>query len=87
MQFHCLVGHAFNLDSLVRGADQEIDRTLWAAIRLFEQRANIGRMMGDQELAQGREKRAAFHKSRAEESHQHALKLRGLHAQRRTPLE
>jgi len=42
VQFRCLVGHAYHLDSLRDGAEQEIDRTVWAAIRLFEQRANIG---------------------------------------------
>lgn len=81
-QFRCLVGHAYQLDSLMQGADQEIDRTLWAAIRLFEQRANIARMMSDREYGQGREQRAALHDSHAQEAHQYAQTLRELHAER-----
>jgi two-component system chemotaxis response regulator CheB len=83
-QFRCLVGHAYHLDSLLQGADLEIDRTVWAAIRLFEQRANISRMMGERERSHGRAQRAKFHESRADESHQHAQKLRQLHARRGT---
>jgi two-component system chemotaxis response regulator CheB len=83
-QFRCLVGHAYHLNSLMEGADAEIDRTLWAAIRLFEQRVNISRMMSDQERTQGREKSAQLYASRAGESHQHAQKLREFNAHRRT---
>lgn len=83
-RFRCLVGHAYQIDSLMQGADQEIDRTLWAAIRLFEQRANISHMMSERELNQGREKRAAMHSSHAKEARGHAQTLRDLHATRDT---
>jgi two-component system chemotaxis response regulator CheB len=80
-EFRCLVGHAFHLHSLVRGADEELDRTLWAAIRLFEQRVNISRMLAEQErsLGQGHEARAELYDARARESREHAGNLRQLH--------
>lgn len=85
-RFRCLVGHAYHLDSLMEGANQEIDRTLWAAIRLFEQRANISHMLGERERTQGREGRAQLQDARSEESRRHAQKLRELHAQRQTAM-
>lgn len=85
-RFRCLVGHAYHLDSLMHGANQEIDRTLWAAIRLFEQRANISHMLGERERTQGREGRAQLQDERAKDSRDHAQKLRELHAQRHTAM-
>lgn len=78
-QLRCLVGHAYHLHSLLDGADGEIDRTLWAAIRLFEQRVNIARMLSEQERSEGRKQRAALYDTRAQESQQHANTLRELH--------
>jgi two-component system chemotaxis response regulator CheB len=71
----CMVGHAFHLGSLAEGAEQELDRTLWAAIRMFEQRANISRMMAERERTHGRDRRADLHESRARESHRYAQTL------------
>jgi two-component system, chemotaxis family, protein-glutamate methylesterase/glutaminase len=86
-QFRCLIGHAFHLESLTDGTELEIERTLWAAIRLFEQRANIARMTEEAERAQGRERRAQLSQERAQEAQQHAQRLRELQEHRRTTLE
>jgi two-component system chemotaxis response regulator CheB len=85
--FRCLVGHAFHLNTLADGADHELDRTLWAAIRMFEQRVNISRMLGEQEHARGRPQRAQLYDSRASESQRHAQTLRELHQRRRLVLD
>jgi two-component system chemotaxis response regulator CheB len=77
--FRCLVGHGFHLNSLLRGHDEEIEQTLWAAIRLFEQRVNISRMLANQERQQGRPQRAQLYDTRAHESQEHAANLRELH--------
>jgi two-component system, chemotaxis family, protein-glutamate methylesterase/glutaminase len=79
-RYRCLIGHAFHLNSLVQGADEAIERTLWAAIRLFEQRVNLSRMLGEQERRQGRAARAGIYEGRAQEAHEHAQRLRDLHA-------
>jgi two-component system chemotaxis response regulator CheB len=86
VHFRCLIGHAFRLNTLDDVTDEGLDRTLWAAIRMFEQRVNISRMLAEQELAQGRAQRAKLYETRACESHRHAQTLRELH-QRRAALD
>ena len=87
MQFRCLVGHGFHIDALDRGSDDELDRTLWAAIRLFEQRVHLSRMMSEEERVRGRTRNALLHEARADEAERHARTLRELHSQRRLMLE
>ncbi len=83
-RMRCLVGHSFQLPSLLQGVDTSIDQAIWAAIRMFEQRVNITRMMAQRERASGREKRAELFDSRANESQAHAQRLRELHHVRAT---
>ena len=80
----CLVGHSFQLPSLLQGVDAGIDQAIWAAIRMFEQRVNITRMMAERERASGRDKRADLFDARARESQAHAQRLRELHRVRDT---
>jgi two-component system chemotaxis response regulator CheB len=81
-RMRCLVGHSFEFDTLLQGVESGIDQTLWAAVRMFEQRVNITRMMAERERAQGRDKRAALYEERAQESREHAERLRELHRRR-----
>jgi two-component system chemotaxis response regulator CheB len=85
--FRCMVGHGFHLNTLADGSDDELDRTLWAAIRMFEQRVNISRMLGEQETTRGRAQRAQLYESRARESQRYAQTLRELHQRRRLVLD
>lgn len=78
--FRCLVGHAYQLNSLLQAHDSELDRTLWAAIRSFEQRANIAFMMSQQARERGFTRRADLHAMRATEAKAHAQRLRQLQA-------
>jgi hypothetical protein len=64
--------------------DAGIDQAIWAAIRMFEQRVNITRMMAEKERAGGRDKRADLFDARARESQAHAQRLRELHRVRDT---
>lgn len=86
-RMRCLIGHSFNMNSLLAGLESGIDQTLWAAIRMFEQRVNITRMMAERERTQGRDARASLYESRANESLQHAQRLRELHRRRTMPQE
>jgi two-component system, chemotaxis family, protein-glutamate methylesterase/glutaminase len=85
--FRCLVGHAYHLNSLAHAHDDQLDRTLWAAIRLFEQRANIAQMMSEQTRARGLERRADMHEMRATESKRHAMQMREVQAMYRSGAE
>jgi two-component system, chemotaxis family, protein-glutamate methylesterase/glutaminase len=86
-RFQCLVGHAYHLSSLANAHDDQLDRTLWAAIRLFEQRANIAQMMSDQTRGRGLIRRAEIHAMRAAESKRHAARMRELQAMQHDSLE
>jgi two-component system, chemotaxis family, protein-glutamate methylesterase/glutaminase len=86
-ELRCLVGHAFHLQTLASSTDSVLDKTLWAAIRMFEQRVNISRMLAEQERARGRAQRADLYDGRAAESRRHAQMLRALHEQRHTLLD
>lgn len=76
--YRCLVGHAFAPASLEAGMNRALERTLWAAIRQFEQRMHISRSMAEQAHAQGREPREKHYRARADEAWQHAARLREL---------
>jgi two-component system chemotaxis response regulator CheB len=85
--FRCLIGHAYQLGSLLQAHDSDLDRTLWAAIRSFEQRANIAQMMSDQAKGRGFQRRSEMHALRAEEARSHAMRLRQLQSLHRTAIE
>jgi two-component system chemotaxis response regulator CheB len=82
--YRCLVGHAFHVNTLAHAHDDQLDRTLWAAIRLFEQRANLAHTMSEQTRNRGLIRRAEMHTLRAEESKRHANRLRDLQAMYRS---
>jgi len=86
-EFRCLIGHAYALETLQRGSDAALDRTLWAAIRQFEQRANIARTMAHQSRGRDQKVRADLHESRAKEAEAHAQRLRELQARYRAGSE
>jgi two-component system, chemotaxis family, protein-glutamate methylesterase/glutaminase len=76
--FRCLVGHAYHIGTLRSAIDDALDRTLWAAIRLFEQRAHIAQMMADDARRHKLSKRADVHAARAKEAKLHVTRLREL---------
>lgn len=77
-EFRCLVGHLFRMDSLAEGLDRNLERALWAAIRMLEQRSHIAFTMLSRERGMDREQRARHYRSRAQETHSHAQRLREL---------
>ncbi len=43
--FRCHVGHAFTLDSLVREQSEDLERTLWAAVRALEESSALSQRL------------------------------------------
>jgi two-component system chemotaxis response regulator CheB len=76
--YRCLVGHAFNPSTLLAGTDDEVERTVWAAIRLFEQRLRLEKKMAKEEGSKGHAIRSELYAERAAESEHHARMLREL---------
>ena len=89
LRFRCRLGHAYADASLGEASAQVVESSLWAAIRLLEQRANLDRTRGNEERARGRTTSAARYDQRAAEinGHAHVLRqmLRNLPAQSGSP--
>lgn len=67
--FRCHVGHAFSLESLVREQSEELERTLWAAVRALEESAALSRRLSAVERGELRRsfaEKAAAHLQQAE---------------------
>ena len=76
LRFRCRLGHAFGESTLARATRETVESSLWAAIRLLEQRANIDRTRGTEERDRGRNGAAGMYEQRAAEVTGHAHVLR-----------
>lgn len=64
--------------SLLSAADETVEATIWAAVRLFDQRANLLGSMAARDREQQRDRMAEHHEDLACEAREHAITLRGL---------
>jgi two-component system, chemotaxis family, protein-glutamate methylesterase/glutaminase len=76
LRYRCMTGHALTARSLEEGLNRNLDEALWAAIRQFEQRANLYAKMAADERAQDRRHTAASYEEREQESRSYAHALR-----------
>jgi two-component system chemotaxis response regulator CheB len=53
IQFRCRVGHAYSPDAFLEEHSATVERTLWAAIRLLEERAAIEESLAEDAVANG----------------------------------
>lgn len=77
-RYRCLVGHGWGASTLLSGTNDQLESTVWAAIRLFRQRAQLLSTRAGRELQAGRERTAYHYREQAEESLGHARRLQGL---------
>lgn len=47
LQFRCHEGHAYSPDSLLADCAEQVERALWSAARMFDERANLLRRLGE----------------------------------------
>jgi two-component system, chemotaxis family, protein-glutamate methylesterase/glutaminase len=78
LRYRCLTGHALSSRALEKGLGQSLDAALWAAIRQFEQRANLQDTLAEREEGLGRRYVSSSYRERAAEARSHALELRKL---------
>jgi two-component system, chemotaxis family, protein-glutamate methylesterase/glutaminase len=78
LRFRCVVGHGFSARSLDEGMRRQIESSLWAAIRLLQQRSLLSRTLGEKERDKGRRFGASSYLDRANEDAAHADVLRRL---------
>ena len=77
-RYRCLVGHAWGASTLLAGTNDQLESTVWAAIRLFRQRAQLLSTRAERELDAGRLRTADNYREQAEESLGHARRLQDL---------
>jgi two-component system, chemotaxis family, protein-glutamate methylesterase/glutaminase len=78
LRFRCRTGHAFSAHVLEELTRKDIESSLWSAIRLFQQRANIDRGLAHKESKNGRLHGADQYAMRAAEAQGHASVLHDL---------
>lgn len=76
LRFRCRLGHAFAAASLGDASRRAVESSIWAAIRLLEQRANLDRARCGEERERGRAAAAGAYEQRAAEVTGHARVLR-----------
>jgi two-component system, chemotaxis family, protein-glutamate methylesterase/glutaminase len=77
-RYRCMVGHAWNAESLLSGINDQLESTVWASIRLFRQRAQLLTSRARREREAGRERAAHHFDELARESSEHAGRLQHL---------
>jgi two-component system, chemotaxis family, protein-glutamate methylesterase/glutaminase len=75
-RFRCRVGHAYTLQSLLSAEEEGLEASLWAAVRLFDQRANLLRTLADKDRQAQRDRMMKHHEELAREAREHARLLR-----------
>ncbi|WP_088893343.1 chemotaxis protein CheB [Leptolyngbya ohadii] len=78
VRFRCHVGHAYSIDSLVEEQSQDVEKSLWTAVRALEEKAALARRMAVHAKEQHRTKSAQQFEERASETEQHAAVIRQL---------
>jgi two-component system, chemotaxis family, protein-glutamate methylesterase/glutaminase len=81
--FRCRVGHAYGAESLLSAQDEALEASIWAAVRLFEQRAHVLTSMAAKDRTAKRPRMQAHHEALALEARTHATALRNVLVKRR----
>jgi two-component system chemotaxis response regulator CheB len=77
-RYRCRVGHAYSASSLLAGQDEKLEASIWVAIRLLEQRANVLTTMTHNDRKSRRTRMLEYHERLAREAREHANILRTL---------
>ena len=78
MHFRCRTGHAFSPESLLAEQDENLETTLWAAVRSFQENAALARRMERWMTNRGNGAGQERYRRRVEEAENHAAALRRL---------
>jgi two-component system chemotaxis response regulator CheB len=77
-RFRCRVGHAHTIASLEASQAEEVEASLWAALRILEERADMLAEMARVQRDRDRSNVAAVYEERSTEAHAHADRIREL---------
>jgi two-component system chemotaxis response regulator CheB len=75
-RYRCHIGHAFSEQNLLMDKSQQIEGTLWTALRMIEEKHNMLVKMGRDDEEKGHERTAAAYFQRAAELDIHVNRLK-----------
>jgi two-component system chemotaxis response regulator CheB len=78
IRFRCRVGHAFTADTMLEDQGVDVERALWAALRVLEENSELSARLAEKARMGGREHAERRYSARAEESKYNATLLRQL---------
>lgn len=76
IRYRCHTGHMYTANELLKGQDEQLENTLWIAMRLMEERRNLLDKIADEEESKGWVRGAANKRQRVEELNQHVERLK-----------
>ncbi|MDX2231373.1 MAG: chemotaxis protein CheB [Leptolyngbyaceae cyanobacterium bins.349] len=76
LRFRCHTGHAYSLDSLLSEQADEVERALWSAVRVLEEKVSLSHRMANHAREQQRSLSVTQFEERAAEAKRHADLLR-----------
>lgn len=76
LRFRCRTGHAYSAESVLAEQSDVLERSLWAALRVLEERVSLSQRMITQAQAQGRDWLVRNLTERLQEAEEHARQLR-----------
>jgi two-component system chemotaxis response regulator CheB len=77
-RYRCHVGHSYTENDLLIKQSQNLEATMWVALRMMEERRNLLNKIGNEEDAKGLSRLAFQHKKQADELAEHIDKLKNL---------
>jgi two-component system chemotaxis response regulator CheB len=76
--YRCHIGHSYTEQELLKGQGDEIEKTLWVALRIMEEKRNLLEKIARKEEEQGLSVLSEDHYRRAQELHLHVDRLKDL---------
>ena len=76
VRFECRVGHAYSPEAMRTAADDDVERSLWAALRSLEESAALEQRLADLSAERNRQSAHNFYRQKAHARKQHAGILR-----------
>lgn len=77
-EYRCHIGHSYTEEELLHLKGQEIEKTLWVALRTMEEKHNLLQRIARKEEKQGLQVLSRDHQDRAKEMQQHVHRLKSL---------
>jgi len=77
IRFECRVGHAYSPEAMQEAADDDLERSLWIALRALEETAALDQRLADLSAHRKREGAHSFYRQKAHDRKRHAAVLRG----------